>query len=46
MMLGTVRTDNQVVVAPPVATSCAISIVDEPAPTTSTRFPWQKTGLR
>src|SRR6187549_2551246 len=46
MMLGTVRTDSQVEVAPAVATSYAISIADDPAPTTSTRFPWQNAGLR
>ena len=46
MMFGGVRTASQTLAAPPVARSCAISIPDEPEPTTSTRLPAYGDGLR
>src|ERR1700737_1654561 len=46
MMFGGVRTDNQTLAAPPVARSCAISIPDDPGPTTRTRFPLNGKGFR
>ena len=39
MMFGGVRTASQTLAAPPVARSWAISIPDEPAPTTNTFLP-------
>ena len=45
-MFGGVRTDSHTFAAPPVAKSCAISMPDEPAPTTITRLPANGVGLR
>ena len=46
MMFGGVRTASHTFAAPPVARSCAISIPDEPEPTTSTRLSAYGDGLR
>jgi hypothetical protein len=46
MMFGGVRTAIHTLAAPPVARSWAISMPDEPEPTTSTRFPAYGTGFR
>ena len=45
-MFGGVRTASQTLAAPPVARSCAISIPDEPVPTTNTLLPRYGPGLR
>ena len=44
-MFGGVRTASQTLAAPPVARSCAISMPDEPAPTTSTLLPSIRRGV-
>jgi hypothetical protein len=46
MMFGGVRTAIHTLAALPVARSCAISMPDEPEPTTSTRRPSYAAGLR
>ena len=45
-MLGDVRTASLTRAAPPVATSCAISMAEQPDPTTSTSAPRNGMGLR